>query len=311
MRLVIITASSISILIVLGVFIIPYSVQQQDNGSGMSTSRVGTQNQTNTQSQFNDIEKNIPQQLTSEQLDEAVHIALSDSQVQKMTSGQPTKLMSQGFSGNYKSNSGVWLPQLNFNVNNKTQIVVLVDLSEKKVVDSFVGIPIGTNFDPKSWQWGSSIGNKTIEMNTRLSSGSVTNDIHYLYFRFFDASTNQTVPHVSFFLTIAQGNDTLMHGLFHTHTGILELQVKSIDVPFNGTVIADRESDLGGWMPHNDEPVIVYAPVFNDANSTYSLNAKLGTIDQDNNILASDTAPQFDFTLDMKDQNKVITTMSK
>ncbi|MDE1838453.1 MAG: hypothetical protein KGH87_00900 [Thaumarchaeota archaeon] len=154
-----------------------------------------------------------------------------------------------------------------------------------------------------------SVGNKTLEVSLKLYSNStMPNNVHYLWLRFFDENANQTIPHVTFFLNITKNNDSLLHDLFHTHTGMLTLQVNSSDIPFNGTVLGDREAILGGWLPHdNNKPVVVHAPVFNDANSTYHVQITMDTIDNDNNVFFDQsTAPRFDFYLNMHDKDMIL-----
>lgn len=157
-----------------------------------------------------------------------------------------------------------------------------------------------------------SVGNRTLEVALKLYSNStMPNNIHYLWLRFFDANTNQTIHHVSFFLTVNENNNTLFRELLHTHTGTLVLQVNTIDTPFNGTVYADKEAILGGWVPHKDDkPIVVYAPLFNDTDSTYYMNIAMYTIDYDNNIFDETDNPQsvphFNFYVNMKEQNQIL-----
>src|SRR5579885_1940624 len=69
------------------------------------------------------------------------------------------------------------------------------------------------------------MANRPPEVALRLYSNStMPGNVHYLWLRFFDANTNQTFQHVSFFLTISENNATLLRDLFHTHTGIITLQ---------------------------------------------------------------------------------------
>ncbi|MGH2613033.1 MAG: hypothetical protein ACRDFB_08315, partial [Rhabdochlamydiaceae bacterium] len=78
------------------------------------------------------------------------------------------------------------------------------------------------------------------------------------------------------------------------------------------TVLGDREAVLGGWMSHDiNEPVITYAPMFSNINSTYDVNIKMLTIDQDSNFLTSGIAPQFNSHFSTIDQNQFTITMSK
>jgi hypothetical protein len=154
-----------------------------------------------------------------------------------------------------------------------------------------------------------SLGNRTAAVSVKLYSNSTTpNDIHYLWLRFFDENTNQTIQHVTFFLNVTKGSDSLLHDTFNAPTGIITIQVNAINVPFNGTVFGDRESILGGWMQHNaKEPIVVYASAFNDASAKYNLNIVMYTIDQDGNIFDTGVTPTFDFYLNLQDQNMILT----
>lgn len=112
-----------------------------------------------------------------------------------------------------------------------------------------------------------------------------------LFFRWFDASTNQTLAHVSFFLTIWKHNQLLFRELLHTHTGILNINV----MPTNGPtwqVYADHEPILNGWVPDNDDdPIDIQGPVFNEGG-LYHFNIQMFSIDYDNNIFDTTDNPQ-------------------
>ena len=157
-----------------------------------------------------------------------------------------------------------------------------------------------------------SIGNRTLEAALKLYSNStMQTNTHYLWFRFFDANTNQTLHHVSFLLTITNQNLLLFRELLHTHTGTLILQLNSINGTFNSTVVGDREPILNGWVPHDDNtPLMVSAPVFNDTNSTYHFLEQMFSIDRDNNIFYTtdipNSNPTFDFYLSVRDKNQTI-----
>ncbi|MDE1728888.1 MAG: hypothetical protein KGI02_08455 [Thaumarchaeota archaeon] len=172
--------------------------------------------------------------------------------------------------------------------------------------DCFQGCgQIEENFPPAS------VGNRTIDLAIKLYSNStMPDDTHYIWFRFFDKNTNQTIRHVSFFITITKQDHILFRDLLHTHTGILNTKVISTAGP-KWNVTADHEPILNGWAPYNDdEPIIVQAPLFNDYNSTYHLNVQMFSIDRDNNIFDSTdnpySVPNFDLSFGMKDQNRTI-----
>ncbi|MGI0007739.1 MAG: hypothetical protein ACREAR_07070, partial [Nitrosotalea sp.] len=153
-----------------------------------------------------------------------------------------------------------------------------------------------------------SLGNRTIAVSLKLYSNSTMPSVHYLWLRFFDESTNQTIQHVTFSLNVTKSSNSLLFDTFNAPAGIIILQVNGTSTPFNGTVLGDRESILGGWMQHNNrEPVVVYAPVFNDPTAKYYLNIVMYTIDQDDNMFTTGTTPKFDFYLNSQDQNMILT----
>ena len=112
-----------------------------------------------------------------------------------------------------------------------------------------------------------------------------------LFFRWFDASTNQTIQHVSFFLTVSKHNQLLFRELLHTHTGVLNINV----MPTNGphwTVYADHEPILNGWVPDNDnDPIVIQGPILNEGG-LYHFNIQMFSVDYDNNIFDTTDNPQ-------------------
>lgn len=158
------------------------------------------------------------------------------------------------------------------------------------------------------------IGHRMIELTVKLYSNStIPSNTHYLWFRFFDENTNQTIQHVSFYLTVTSQNQLLFRELFHTHTGILNVKVISTADP-KWSVIAAHEPILNGWVPYNDnEPIVIHAPLFNDTNSTYHFNIQMFSMDSDNNILATtdnpDIVPNFNLLFNT-DQNQTVNSQT-
>ncbi|MEP0825318.1 MAG: hypothetical protein HRF40_07525 [Nitrososphaera sp.] len=102
------------------------------------TDVVGTGNQ----ELFNEFLKVQPKALSDEELTKAQNIVLADDKVKQVINNRPYELMSQGFVGNMKTNPGDWKTQLNFNIGNETQLIVVVDLTENKIL-SVEREPIG------------------------------------------------------------------------------------------------------------------------------------------------------------------------
>lgn len=184
-----------------------------------------------------------------------------------------------------------------------------LNISEKQISkEQCMGGPYCGGGMPPS----ASLGNRIIEVALKLYSNStMPSNTHFVWFRFFDANTNQTIHHVSFFLVITKQNQLLLKELLHTHTGMLTLQLNSINETFNGTVVGDHEPILNGWMPYNDyTPLIIFAPVFNDTNSTYHFEVQMFSIDRDNNIFSNtdipNGVPTFNFYLNMKEKDQTM-----
>lgn len=166
---------------------------------------------------------------------------------------------------------------------------------------------MGGQFCGGKIQPSASVGDRDVTVSLKLYSHStIPSNAHYLWLRFSDANTNQTIQHVSFFLNVTKDDESMLHDLFNTPNGVITLQVNSIGTAFNGTVLGDSEPMFGGWMPHGDEPVVVYAPAFDDATAKYRLNIVMYSIDQDNNTFTMGTAPKFDFHLNLQDQDMIL-----
>ncbi|MGI0045959.1 MAG: hypothetical protein ACREBB_02040 [Nitrosotalea sp.] len=152
-----------------------------------------------------------------------------------------------------------------------------------------------------------SVGNRQVQLFIKLNptilySGSGVQPT--IFFRWFDANTNETLQHISFFLTITKHNQLLFRELLHTHDGILNLDI----TPTNSTtwtVYADKEPILNGYVPDNDDdPIYVTGPIFNEGG-LYHFNMQMFSIDYDNNIFDTtdnpESIPNFDAYLSVGD----------
>lgn len=93
--------------------------------------------------------------------------------------------------------------------------------------------------------------NVTVSLNLH-SNSTISNNVHSIELRFFDKNTNQTIPHVSFFLNTTKDNKVLMHDLFYTHTGSMVLTFSTSTDIGKWTVHGTSEPEWGGWMSKND-----------------------------------------------------------
>ncbi|MGI0062967.1 MAG: hypothetical protein ACREBA_11000, partial [Nitrosotalea sp.] len=145
------TAAAIITVLTIGMILLsPTTMIPGVNAQSVSTIHGKSIPNSAAQVQYALLEKELPQPLSKTDLTKVENIALSDQKVSEMIGGKSIKLMSHGFWGNMKTNPGVWYPQINFNVDNKTQVVVLVDEQNSTVLKSFIGIPIGVKFGVKN-----------------------------------------------------------------------------------------------------------------------------------------------------------------
>lgn len=139
-----------------------------------------------------------------------------------------------------------------------------------------------------------SVGNRQVQVFIKLNPTILYSNSGVqptVFFRWFDANTNETLQHISFFLTITKHGQLLFRELLHTHTGILNVNV----LPTNGptwTVMADQEPTLEAYVPDNDDdPIDIQGPIFNEGG-LYHFNIQMFSIDFDKNIFDTADNPQ-------------------
>ncbi|MDE1764113.1 MAG: peptidase, partial [Thaumarchaeota archaeon] len=139
-----------------------------------------------------------------------------------------------------------------------------------------------------------SVGNRQVQVFIKLNPTILYSNSGIqptVFFRWFDANTNETLQHISFFLTVTKHNQLLFRELLHTHDGILNMEIN----PNNDqtwTVYADKEPTLDAWVPDNgDDPIVVDGPIFNEGG-LYHFNIQMFSIDYDKNIFDTTTNPQ-------------------
>lgn len=80
------------------------------------------------------IKNNPPAHLSATELEKVKNLAIGDSRVKSILNGQRYEFMSQSFVGNIRNTPIAWNPLININVNNKTDVTVLVNLTNNSVV---------------------------------------------------------------------------------------------------------------------------------------------------------------------------------
>jgi len=148
-----------------------------------------------------------------------------------------------------------------------------------------------------------SVGNRNVQLFIKLTPPIITSDTSQpreIYMRVFDANTNQSIVHDSFFITITKHDQLLMRDLFHTHTGELTLDVTPTDTPGKWTIYGDQEPFLNAWVNQNGGPIPVQADALGEGG-LYHIHIELFAIDYDNNIFATDQIPKWDSYLSVGD----------
>lgn len=148
-----------------------------------------------------------------------------------------------------------------------------------------------------------SVGNRNVQLFIKLTPPIITSDTSQpreIYMRVFDANTNESIVHDSFFITITKHDQLLMRDLFHTHTGELTLDVTPTDTPGKWTIQGDQEPFLNAWVNQGGGPIPVFADALGEGG-LYHIHIELFAIDYDNNIFTPDQAPKWDSYLSVGD----------
>ena len=150
-----------------------------------------------------------------------------------------------------------------------------------------------------------SVGNRTVSLFIKINPPIITSDSNqdrYLLFRWFDANTNQTIPHTTFLVFVTKHNQLLVQSLFHTHTGILKLKITPSNDIKKWSINGTKEPFLDGtmYLPQDNKPIDITAPMLGEGG-LYHIYVLLVTIDSDSNLFAPQIAPKFDSFLSVGD----------
>ena len=116
----------------------------------------------------------------------------------------------------------------------KTSIILLLPLG----ILLFAGPFLSTNLAQTVYadglfqeQLSASLGNRKADLLIKMNPPVVTTQTitqgqkPTIEFRLFDSSTNQSLKHVTYFITIEKGDKKLLTNWFHDHTGDLRIQM--------------------------------------------------------------------------------------
>ena len=146
-----------------------------------------------------------------------------------------------------------------------------------------------------------SVGDREASLYTKISPQILTSDSKknaFFELRLFDAKTDETIQHVSYFITVEKDGKLLMRDLFHSHQGSLKLKIN----PSNSesvTVFGSTEPFLGGWTSETGD-ITINGPLLLQGG-LYHFSIEIFGIDYDRNIFKPETAPRFDSWLSVGD----------
>jgi len=146
-----------------------------------------------------------------------------------------------------------------------------------------------------------SVGDREASLYTKISPQILTSDSKknaFFELRLFDAKTDETIQHVSYFITVEKDGKLLMRDLFHSHQGSLKLKIN----PSNSktvNVFGSTEPFLGGWTSETGD-ITISGPLLLEGG-LYHFSIEIFGIDYDRNIFKPENAPRFDSWLSVGD----------
>jgi hypothetical protein len=149
-----------------------------------------------------------------------------------------------------------------------------------------------------------SVGDREASLYTKINPPVLTSDSKenaFFELRLFDAKTDETIQHVSYFITVEKDGKLLMRDLFHSHQGSLKLKIN----PSNSesvNVFGSTEPFLGGWTSETGD-ITISGPLLLEGG-LYHFSIEIFGIDYDKNIFTPEKAPRFDSWLSVGDVSK-------
>lgn len=129
-------------------------------------------------------------------------------------------------------------------------------------------------------------------------------------FRLFDSTSNQSLKHVTYFITIEKGDKRLLTDWFHDHTGDLRIQMN----PRNTSQIAvygEQDPILNAYTGTPQSPVVASGPIFQEGG-LYHFIVQIATVDFDRTLIPENQQPTYDGYLSVGNtQNYTIAKSSK
>ncbi|HKQ21641.1 MAG TPA: hypothetical protein VJS91_06350 [Nitrososphaeraceae archaeon] len=147
-------------------------------------------------------------------------------------------------------------------------------------------------------QLSASLGNRKADLLIKMNPPVVTTQTitqgqkPTIEFSLFDSSTNQSLKHVTYLITIEKGDKKLLTNWFHDHTGDLMIQMN----PRNTSqIVVNGEQDpiLNAYSGTPQSPVVASGPIFQQGG-LYHFIVQIATVDFDRTLIPENQQPTYD-----------------
>ena len=148
-------------------------------------------------------------------------------------------------------------------------------------------------------QLSASLGSRKADLLIKMTPPVVTTETilnqsqkPVIEFRLFDSTTNNTVNHVTYFITIEKEGKSLLTDWFHDHAGDLRIQV----TPRNTSqvvVYGEQDPILNAYYGTPQSPVIAAGPIFLEGG-LYHFTVRIVTVDYDRTFIPDSQQPVYD-----------------
>ena len=111
-------------------------------------------------------------------------------------------------------------------------------------------------------------------------------------FRLFDSNANNSVNHVTYFITIEKEGKSLVANWFHDHAGDLRIQV----APRNTSqvvIYGEQDPILNAYYGTPQSPVIAASPIFLEGG-LYHFTVRIVTVDYHRTFIPDGQQPVYD-----------------
>ena len=154
----------------------------------------------------------------------------------------------------------------------------------------------------------SSLGNRRADLLIKMEPAVVTTQTlqegqnPVLEFRLYDANTNKTFNHVTYFISIQKESKTLLSNWFHAHDGDLQILIKNTNASRINVSSPEIDPMIGSYIGTRDKPVTISGPLFSNGG-LYHFKVRIVTVDSDTGVLSAedDEQPIYDSWMSIGD----------